>query len=555
MSLIRDTPYGRLEGVDDAQGSGTHAWKGIPFARPPVGALRWHSPLPPEPWSGVRPARAFGPGAAQPGSVFGPGLNNTWDDTVGTTLNQAVGSEDCLYLNIWRPATPEAGLPVIAFLYGGSNTYGYAADPLYDGAALARAANAVVVTGNYRLGLLGWLNLPQLKTDDDPLGASGNFGTLDQIAFLNFINQAIAGFGGDPGNVTLMGQSSGAVNACLLLTSPQVVPAAPRLIHRAILLSGEAALPADLPPGGIATLRPPEYSERQARALLYGLLAADGLAPDDGAAEAYLAGRTHAEVAAYLRAKTPAELLRQLFTRLGPAGLMATSPHPDGTVVAGSPIEAFRAGRYLEVPLLLGTTRDETRLFPSWLALSPALGGVPGLRLGEAALTEHMLGFDGDAPGAPAAEDLIHPAYLPVDAPGTGYFARLDLLNQCFFLALRKAATDALAPHRAGLWHFRFDWAQEPPPWDTVYGAAHAFDLPFIFGHFEGWAYARLMNSAANAGGRTALSAAMMGTVAAFASAGDPNHPGLGVRWPAWPASLVFDATPAEARITVLETL
>jgi len=551
MNLLRDTPYGRIEGVDD--GSGTWSWKGIPFARPPVGALRWRAPLEPEPWSGVRPARAFGPAGAQPGSVFGPGLNDTWDATVVATLNRTVGSEDCLYLNVWRPASPGTGLPVIAFLYGGSNTYGHASDPLYDGAALARAANAVVVTANYRLGLLGWLNLPQLKEDADPLGASGNFGTLDQIAFLTYINRAIASFGGDPGNVTVMGQSAGAVNLCTLLTSPRVVHASPRLIHRAILVSGEAALPGELPPGGIATLRPAEYSERQGQTLLNGLLAADGLAADDEAAQAYLSGRTAAEVAAYLRSKTPAELHLQLYTRLAPAGLMATSHHPDGAVVARSPIEAFRSGQCLDVPMLLGTTRDETRLFPSWLALSPALGGVPGLRQGDAELAGHLLTFDGDAPPALTPEDLVHPAYLPVDAPGTGYFARLDLLNRFFFIALRNATTDALAPRRTDLWHFRFDWAQEPAPWDTVYGAAHVFDLPFLFGNFDGWAYAKVMNSAANAGGRQALSSAMMGAVAAFARSGDPNHAGLGIAWPAWPRSLVFDATRTEARITVIE--
>ena len=108
--------------------------------------------------------QTFGNACVQYGRIYGPGSNNTYDQTIATTLNQAVGSEDCLYLNIWRPATGEANLPVIVFIHGGSNVSGYTADPVYDGAALAKAANAVVVTANYRVGIFGWLDLPQLKT-------------------------------------------------------------------------------------------------------------------------------------------------------------------------------------------------------------------------------------------------------------------------------------------------------------------------------------------------------------------------------------------------------
>ncbi len=171
---------------------------GYRLPKPPVGALRWRAPLDPDPWTSTLPTKAFGNACVQYGTPGGPGANNTYDTTVVTTLNQTVGSEDCLYLNIWRPATDEVDLPVIVFIHGGYNLTGYAADPVYNGARLAQYVNAVVVTVNYRLGVFGWLSLPQLKTgdaDDD----SGNFGTLDNIKALRWVNRNIAEFGGNAG--------------------------------------------------------------------------------------------------------------------------------------------------------------------------------------------------------------------------------------------------------------------------------------------------------------------------------------------------------------------
>ncbi len=152
--LLRSTTYGQVLGSADASAA-TWAWKGIPFAQPPVGNLRWKAPAEPQAWSTAREATRFGNACLQNGRIYGPGSNNTYDATIGTTLNTPVGSEDCLTLNVWRPAGDATGLPVIFFVYGGSNISGYTADPVYDGAALAKAANAVVVTANYRVGPLG----------------------------------------------------------------------------------------------------------------------------------------------------------------------------------------------------------------------------------------------------------------------------------------------------------------------------------------------------------------------------------------------------------------
>jgi len=161
--MVRSTAQGKLEGFDDTGASGTYWWKGIPFAQPPVGALRWRAPVEPAPWTGIRQAREFGHPSLQIGRVYGPGVNNTYDATIASTLNTAVGSEDCLTLNIWRPASTEDKLPVMLFIHGGSNVSGYSADPLYDGANLARKENAVIVTANYRLGVFGFLNIPRLR--------------------------------------------------------------------------------------------------------------------------------------------------------------------------------------------------------------------------------------------------------------------------------------------------------------------------------------------------------------------------------------------------------
>ena len=291
--------------TDDSAGSGTYSWKGIPFAKPPVGALRWKAPVDPDAWSSPIQTTAFANACVQYGRIYGPGSNNTYDATIGTTLNQAVGSEDCLYLNVWRPASGDANLPVIVFVHGGSDVSGYTADPVYDGTALAKSANAVVVTVNYRLGIFGFLNLPQLKAGLDANDDSGNFALLDIVKALKFINRNIGNFGGNPDNVTLMGQSAGAINVYALMTTPITVNANPRLFHRVVPLSGGISLATNLPAGRIPTLSPASTYLNQGNALLSNQLIADGLAVDSTTATAYVATQTSAQLASYLRSRTP----------------------------------------------------------------------------------------------------------------------------------------------------------------------------------------------------------------------------------------------------------
>lgn len=546
--LERRTRFGPVVGVDDSAVNGTHAWKGVPFARPPVGEWRWRAPVDPVPWKAPRAAQQFGPACVQYGRIYGPGANNRYDDTIGQTLNQAVGSEDCLYLNVWRPSDRRGNLPVIVFVHGGSNVSGYTADPVYDGAALAKAADAVVVTVNYRLGIFGFFSLPQLKSGADAQEDSGNFALLDIVKALQWVRHDIAKFGGNPTNVTLMGQSAGAINVYALLTTPATVDARPRLFHRAVPLSGGISLATNLPAGRIPTLNPAAIYEAQGQQLLLQQLVVDGLAADAAGAAAWVASRSPEQVAAYLRSRSPASLLFTLLTRLAPQGLAGSGPIPDGAMMPIDPIGAIAAGQYLRVPVLAGNTRDEGKLFPTFLAL---FGTGSGRLVSDQQLFDLQFDYDPDAPPQVTIEQWIPSQYLPVTKPG-GFNAMTELLDTLFMQAAADNVLGTLKSRQDAVWYYRFDWDEEPAPFDDIYGAAHAFDLPFVFGNFGPSLFSNVANSTANRPGRLALSKAMMAALAAFARHGDPNVPqALGTPWPTWPAKLIFDATPTDLAISV----
>jgi para-nitrobenzyl esterase len=541
----RATHLGEVRGSHDIA-SGTLAWKGIPYAKPPVGALRWQPPQEPEKWTTARTTTSFGPACAQYGRIYGPGSNNRYDETIGTTLNQAVGSEDCLYLNVWRPATRDENLPVIVFFHGGSNVSGYTADPVYDGTALAKAANAVVVTANFRLGILGFLTVPQLKTGD-PANDSGNYTMLDSIKALEFVRTNARVFGGNPDNVTIMGQSAGAINVWALQTSPMLTASTTKLFHRNVPLSGGISLATNLPGGSIPTLSPASQYVLQGNTLLQQLLIVDGLATDTASANTYIASKTTAEIAAYLRSKSTSQLFTTLLTRM--AALAGSGPIPDGTVVAADPIGAINAGNYLKVPVLAGNTRDEGKLFPSFLFF---VGGTGNARIvSDAQLFTNHFSYNPNAAPQTTVDQWIAASYLPVDAPTTGFTARSEALNRIFFLNSRDNVLNALKTKQDNVWYYRFDWDEQPAPWNDIYGAVHVVDLPFIFGNFGASLFSNVWFNTANQPGRLELSATMMQTLGTFARNGDPNNASLGVSWPTWPNKMVFDATPTTKQIRV----
>jgi len=289
---------------------GLMVYRGVPFAAPPTGALRWREPAPVVPWRGVRQADRFAPACAQTG-VSMP----------GEAPPQV--SEDCLYLNIWTPTHHAmARLPVIVWIYGGGLANGSASMPLYWGDELARKG-AVVVTIAYRLGPFGFLALPAL-TAESPHHASGNYGLEDQVAALAWVRRNISVFGGDPGRVAIAGQSAGAESVSLLMASPL----AKGLFQRAIAESGGLFEPVGLAPG-------------------YQLANAER----DG--EAYAAS-VGAKSLADLRARPASTLL---------AGKRDAITHPviEPYALPASPYEAFAAGTQNDVPVLVGSNADEAR--------------------------------------------------------------------------------------------------------------------------------------------------------------------------------------------------
>ncbi|MFZ3119362.1 MAG: carboxylesterase family protein, partial [Variovorax sp.] len=548
-AMQRNTQWGPVIGSDEAMATGTWSWKGVPYARAPVGDGRWRAPRAPDRWTTARSATAFAPACVQTGRLYGPGLHNRYDETIGTALGKTVGSEDCLYLNIWTPASPAAKpRPVIVFVHGGSNITGYTADPVYDGAALARNEDAVVVSVNYRLGVFGFLNQAGLKTgqrEED----SGNFALLDIVKALEFVCANAAAFGGDPRRVTLMGQSAGAVNVYALLTSPMMLARDEPLFHRVIALSGGISTARSLPKGAIAGVQPAALWATRGDALLHELLIAEGHAPDEAGARR-LASAAGTAAAEWLRAASVDMILGLVRTRLAQRGMAAANPIPDGWVVAEDPIDAIRAGRYVHVPVLAGHTRDETKLFPQLFAMRPDLGGTSGRLLDDAAVLALASRYDPEAAPQTAIEQWVPPTYLPATTPVTGFDARAAELDWIWFTAIRDDVLNALRTRQDSVWAYEFEWDELPAPFDKIFGAAHTFDLPFVFGNFGPSLYSKISFTRANEPGRLALSRAMQNAVGAFARSGNPNHPGLGVAWQGWPSRLRFDADATSVRLT-----
>lgn len=206
MTSPIQTANGKVSGALNTD-TGVHSFKGIPFAAPPVGALRWQAPQPVQPWSGTRNATQFGPRAMQL-PVFGD-----------MNFRSNGMSEGCLYLNVWTsdPSTA-ANLPVLVYFYGGGFMAGDGSEPRYDGAAMAQRG-IVALTVNYRLNIFGYFAHPELRAES-PQGCSGNYGFLDQNAALRWVQENIAAFGGDPGQVTIAGESAGSISVCAQMVSP-----------------------------------------------------------------------------------------------------------------------------------------------------------------------------------------------------------------------------------------------------------------------------------------------------------------------------------------------
>jgi len=300
------TSQGTLEGLISADGE-VRTFKGIPYAAPPVGRLRWQPPQPAEPWEGVRPAHAFAPRAMQV---------HLWDDMV---FHDAGPSEDCLYLNIWAPNEPAAAaLPVMVWIHGGGFVAGATSEPRQYGHHLARRG-VILVSLNYRMGVFGFFAHPELAGEADT-GATGNYGMLDMVAALEWVRDNIAAFGGDPGNVTIFGESAGS----MAVNSLMAAPPARGLFQKVIGESGSS---------------------------IGGPLPTRAASARDGLAFAELIG---ASSLAALR-ELPADELMQRSTEAP----QRFRPNIDGHFLIEQPADTFAGGLQAPVPLLAGWNFDE----------------------------------------------------------------------------------------------------------------------------------------------------------------------------------------------------
>jgi para-nitrobenzyl esterase len=304
--------------VQGATADGVSSWKGIPFAAPPVGALRWRAPQPVAAWSGVRPATEYSHDCMQ--KPF---------PSDAAPLGTAP-AEDCLYLNVWKPAAARAKLPVMVWIYGGGFVNGGSSPPTYAGAAMAKQG-VLFVSFNYRVGRFGSFALPQLSRENPDGGLLGNYNFMDQIAALRWVRQNIAAFGGDPANVTIIGESAGGMSVHTLVTSPL----ARGLFHKAVVMSGGNAQTATN-----ATLQDAEaIGENTARA--HGI---DPAAPDALAKLRALSAE----------AVTDGLSMMDLF-QPKPGPRTYGGPMLDGTLLVDQE-KAYASGKFAHVPMLIGAT-------------------------------------------------------------------------------------------------------------------------------------------------------------------------------------------------------
>jgi len=463
------TFYGPVKGFADT--NDTWVWKAIPYAKPSVGPLRWKAPQDPDPWNVTRAETQF-----------------CSECTQYTVTGTVAGSEDCLYLNIWRPQSEETNLPVYFWIHGGGNSIGTASYEGYNGANIAGKSDIVVVTVNYRLGPLGWFTYAALRSGEPghELDDSGNYGTLDLIKALKWVQANIEAFGGNSSNVIIAGESAGAINIFSLLISPL----AQNLFQKAIAQSG------------FPVARPLADGDASAHNVILKLLVNDGTTADADSAQKYLDTLSGAQIEAYLRSKSAADLLKAYDT--GYFGMLSF-PYifEDGTVIPQTGFDTFETGTYPnKVPLIIGTNKEETKLF---LFLDSTFTGKDEFYQTVASYSSDLwkaVGADGVA-----RELSSHP-----DQPNVYVY-------QFLWGSGGDTGTSVI-----------------PSPWGFRLGACHSLDIPFFFGN-DIWngPLGLLVFTKDNRAGREALSSTMMAYVAQFARTGNPNKPGTSLtEWSSW---------------------
>jgi len=476
--MLKDGPivrtrHGRVRGVKQR---GVLVFKGVRYGAD-TQPRRFQTPLPPQAWSGVRDALAYGPGCPQRGTgADGP------------------TSEDCLFLNLWTPGADQGARPVMVYIHGGAYSTGSGSSPLYDGTRLATRGDVVVVTLNHRLGVLGYLSLGRLG--EARFADSGNAGQLDLVLALQWVRDNIAAFGGDPGNVTLFGQSGGGAKIATLMA----MPVAKGLFHRAATMSGQQV-----------TASGPLNAQRRAETVIEALK---------------LDPSRLGELA-----RLPAERLIEVMAvrdPILPAGGLYFGPVLDDRALTRHPFWPDAPPQSAKVPMMIGNTHDETRAFLgadernhrlTWDELPARL--APELRVDISPQT------------VVAEYRALYPVYSPSDV----FFAASTASR-----SWRAAVIEAEARSRSGrpAFVYQLDW--KSPKDGGKWGAPHMLDIPLVFGTLD--ARGSITGVAEDA---KAVSRAMQDAFIAFAKSGDPGHKGL----PDWepytlPArqTMIFDVPP-----------
>ncbi len=486
LTAVVSTSNGPVRGYHEDR---LQVFKGLRYAAPPVGALRFQPPQRPQPWTSPADATALGAPAIQVGVPVGEitGGRSAGDPPA---TGQPGTDEDCPFLNVWTPGLAGAR-PVMVWLHGGGFANGSGGADMYDGGNLARRGDVVTVTVNHRLNVFGYLHLGDLGGH----ASSGQAGMLDIVQTLEWVRDNIAQFGGDPANVTIFGESGGGWKVSIL----QAMPAAAGLFHKAIIQSG---------PGLTST--PREAATRNAKAFLDTL----GVAPGDLARLQTLPAAAIQEAAAKVAA---------------PGGLGAFNPCVDGIALPRDPFTPDAPAQSADIPVLIGTNKDEATLF---LRADPRFGEYT-----EEDVTKRGKQAAGDkAPALTAALRKVFPDYSP-----SHLVAAIQTATGMWFgsvtLAQRKAAQQA-----APVWMYMLTW--ETPVARGSLKSPHALEIPLVFDNVE-----RARNFMGRGDAPQIVAEQMAEAWLAFARSGDPNTAGVPT-WPAYDAqsraTMMFDV---ESRI------
>ena len=478
---VRLTDRGLVRG---ATAGDTYAFKGIPYAAPPVGNLRWRAPTPAPCWQGVREAQAYGEVCAQSGAR--PGTTTTW-----------FGSEDCLYLNVWVPNDlgPGEQLPVMVFVHGGGNTRGAGSESvstsiatlgpnIQDGQRLAEDGHAVVVTINYRLGFLGWLAHAALRSESGA-SSSGNYGEMDIIAALRWVRRNIASFGGDPDRVLLSGQSAGARDVCTLAASSH---AASGLFSTAAVLSGQCE-------------NLPSRAEAEAVGEIVAGLVGCGSAPD---VTTCLRSRPASQLATTTVDQTK-RLFGNHYFQLGPI--------VDGQIVSEQPLASFQSPHHRHVPVLIGSTDSET-----------AFSLLPLMYTGPISTpADYVTAISQLAAGTTIVPDVL--SEYPLSSFASPRAALIAVLTDANLICPARRLAGALAGWDEPIWRAAYVHTNSNGP-SRTYGPAHVMDLGYWFDTL--WQMPGFTPSA----NEIALAQTLPRYLTSFAKTDDPNYTGAPAVWP-----------------------